>query len=231
MDRERTTNMKINSCSLLALAVFLKLSTCPGADLGLPANPHNDPDLPQPFDIAAAEEILANSPFTRPLNLAHSLQLTGIAYVGGHPVATFFNKETKGSFVLSEEPNALGWRLAETNPRGAIQRTQVKILVMGELVTVAFGDEQINPGPSRRGMAMARSERTHPSGGNSPADSGRTSDKLREKIMESLAKKHPEYSQQQLEAIAQKFASKIPATDQRDPGNGSTRSSKSSKSR
>src|SRR5438067_2190625 len=75
-----------------------------------------DADLPQPFDGAAAQEILSNSPFTRPLNLAHSLRLTGIAYVEGHPVGTFLNKETKESFILSEEPNAQGWRLAETNP-------------------------------------------------------------------------------------------------------------------
>jgi hypothetical protein len=96
--------MKTSPCLLPALIAFFRLSLCLGADRVTPPQSPGDPDLPQPIDSAAAQEILANSPFTRSLDLSHTLQLTGIAYVEGHPMATFFNRETKRSFVLSDEP-------------------------------------------------------------------------------------------------------------------------------
>lgn len=201
----------------------------------LAEEPKVDADLPQPFDGAVAQEMLANSPFTRPLNLSHSLRLTGIAYVEGHPVGTFLNKETKESFILSEAPNAMGWRLAETTPGTALERTHVKIFVLGELVTVGYGDEQIDPGPTKRGSVMARSEKSGRSGGYGPPGGGKDpkvmSEKGREKIMEVLAKKHPDYSQEQLAALAQKIGSKSQGAEPRDPGQMGTKSSRSSRSR
>ena len=72
--------------------------------------PGPDPDVPQPLNTVAAQELLANSPFTRTLNLSDSLVLTGIAYVDGRAVATLVNRSTRETFLVSDEPNAQGWR-------------------------------------------------------------------------------------------------------------------------
>ena len=77
--------------------------------------PVADPELPQPLDSTVAQPLLDSSPFTRALNLSDSLTLTGIAYIQGKPVATIFDKNKKTSHVVSEEPNAQGWKLAEAN--------------------------------------------------------------------------------------------------------------------
>jgi hypothetical protein len=110
-----------------------------------------DPDLPQPVapdDLAA---IITSSPFTRSLNLSDSLVLTGIAYIDGKPVATLLNKETKENFVVSQEPNAQGWRLAETNATVQLNRAQAKIMIGSEVVTVRYSDEQLNSDNMKKG--------------------------------------------------------------------------------
>ncbi len=223
--------MKTHPCRLLVLAVLL--STRLGADEVAPGNSPDDADLPQPVNGAAAQEILANSPFTRSLDLSHTLQLTGIAYVEGHPMATFFNRETKRSFVLSDEPDESGWRLLETHPSPEFARTMVKIQAMNEQVTVGFGDEQIDPGPSRKGTTVARAEKTHSSGKHSLAEAGKTSAKSPEMLMESYARKHPDATQEQLDAMVQKSMAKAQNAEQRalDKGAKSSKPAKGNKSR
>ena len=105
-----------------------------------------DPDLPQPVDSALAQPLLDNSPFTRELNLSDSLTLTGIAYILGKPVATVFDKAKKTSYVVSEEPNAQGWKLAEASAAVAINRSIAKIMVGNEVVTVRYSSDQLSPG-------------------------------------------------------------------------------------
>jgi hypothetical protein len=224
----RSYEMKMSLCPLLAFAAVLKFSTCLGADLAAPPQSPSDPDLPQPVNGAAVQEILANSPFTRSLDLSHTLQLTGIAYVEGHPVATFFNRETKGSFVLSDEPDQAGWRLLEALPSTELTRTVVKIQAMNELVTISFGDEQIDPGASKKGAIMARAEKTHSSGKHSLAEGGKTSGKSAEELMEVYARKHPDASQEQLDAMVQKALAKAQNAEQRDL-NGGTKAPKPGK--
>lgn len=225
--------MKTHPCLPLALAVFLKLSICSGADMVASGNPPNDPDLPQPVDDTTAQEILANSPFTRSLDLAHTLQLTGIAYVEGHPMATFFNRQTKGSFVLSDEPDESGWRLVEAHPSTEFARTMVKIQAMNEMVTVGFEDAQIDPAASKKGTLMARAEKTHSSGKHSLPEGSKSSDKSPEKLMDLYARKHPDATQEQLDAMVQKSMAKAQRAEQRDAdkGAGSPKSGKASKSR
>jgi hypothetical protein len=205
--------MKTHPCRLLALAAFL--STSLGADGVAPGNYPNDADLPQPVNEAAAQEILANSPFTRSLDLSHTLQLTGIAFVEGHPMATFFNRETKRSFVLSDEPDESGWRLLETHPSTEFARTMVKIQAMNEQVTVAFSEEQIDPGPSRKGTTVDRVEKTHSSGKHHLVEGGKPSAKSPEMLMEVYARKHPDATQEQLDAMVQKSLAKAQNADQR----------------
>ena len=97
-----------------------------------------DPDLPQPFDPAVVAPVVRSSPFTRMVNMSDDLVLTGIAYIDGKPVATIFNKETKQSYVVSEEPNFQGWTLNEALPTPDITRSQAKITIGGEVVSVRY---------------------------------------------------------------------------------------------
>ncbi|MEY4482632.1 MAG: hypothetical protein RL693_84, partial [Verrucomicrobiota bacterium] len=114
-----------------------------------------DPDLPQPLDLSVTQSLLEKPPFTRPLNLSESLQLTGVAYVEGKPVATLVDRDTNKKHLVSGEPNALGWRLAEANVSSEMRLTNVKIMVGSELVTIHYSDAQLSPstrggtGPSR----------------------------------------------------------------------------------
>lgn len=110
-----------------------------------------DPELPQPFDAAVTEPLLSSSPFTRSLNLSDSLVLTGIAYIQGKPVATVLNKATKESYVVSEEPNVQGWKLAETSATVALNKTQAKIMVGTEIVTIRYSEEQLTPETMKKG--------------------------------------------------------------------------------
>lgn len=127
------------SFSLLAVAALLPLQAG-AADGKMP-----DPDLPQPLDVQNAQTILESSPFTRTLDLSDTLMLTGIAYVQGKPVATISNKITKQSYLVSEEPNAQGWRLTEAQPSSEPKRTQVKLMVGPEEVTIHYADAQLAP--------------------------------------------------------------------------------------
>jgi hypothetical protein len=101
-----------------------------------------DPDLPQPLDLKATQSLLQSSPFTRALNLSDQLALTGIAYVQGKPVATLVDKTTKKSYLVSETPNAEGWRLAEANASNEIKRSEIKIIIGTETVTIRYSDTQ-----------------------------------------------------------------------------------------
>lgn len=105
----------------------------------------SDPDLPQPLDLSVTQPLLEKSPFTRPLDLSQSLQLTGVAYVEGKPVATLVDRETKKSHLVSEEPNDLGWRLAEANVSLEMKLTNIKIMVGNELVTIHYSETQLSP--------------------------------------------------------------------------------------
>jgi len=223
--------MKIKPCLFLAFAALLRLTPCFGADMAEPPQAPGDPDLPQPIDSAAAQEILTNSPFTRSLDLSHTLQLTGIAYVEGHPMATFFNRQTKQSFVLSDEPDQAGWRLLEALPSTEFAQSTVKIQVMNELVTVGFEDRQIDPAASKKGTIVARAEKSRPSEKHSLAEGGKSSGKSAEKLMEVYARKHPEASQEQLDAMVQKSMAKAQNAEQRslDKGAKTPKTGKGSK--
>jgi hypothetical protein len=113
-----------------------------------------DPDLPQPFDANVALPLLGSSPFTRALNLSDSLQLTGIAYVEGKPVATLVDKATNKRYLVSDQPNEMGWRLKDANPSSELKFTQVKLIVGAEEVTIHYNSAELVPpkkgyGPSK----------------------------------------------------------------------------------
>jgi len=104
-----------------------------------------DPDVPEPFDASVAGALLEHSPFTRALNLSESLLLTGVAYVDGKPVATVKDLKTNQSYLVSDEPNALGWRLAEASPSMRLDQAEVKIMIGTEIVPVRYSETQMVP--------------------------------------------------------------------------------------
>jgi hypothetical protein len=104
--------------------------------LVLAADP--DPDLPQPFDPASVASVTSSSPFTRMVNMSDNLVLTGIAYIDGKPVATIFNKQTKESHIVSNEPNFQGWVLNEALPAPDITRSRAVVTIGGEQVKLNY---------------------------------------------------------------------------------------------
>lgn len=120
----------------LVVALFvsvLSLAWMPGGS-HLSAAEVADPDLPQSFDPSALAPLVQQSPFNRVVSFEETYLLTGIAHVEGKPLATLMNKETKQRFVVSEEPNSQGWRLAEASTTNDVHEAAVKLY---------FGDEEV----------------------------------------------------------------------------------------
>ena len=115
-----------------------------------------DPDLPQPMDAGVGDALLGASPFTRTLDFSDALTLTGVAYIEGKPVATIKENATKRSYVVSEEVNEKGWKLAETDASSQIRQTQVKLQVGDEVFTVRYGGQQIEPTAGKKGSASSK---------------------------------------------------------------------------
>jgi len=105
------------------------------------APPVKDPDLPQPFDANVLTPLITNNPFNRAVNLSESLVLTGMAAVNGKPMVTLMDKALKRTYVVTDEPNEDGWKLAEAPPQVALKRAQVKISIGSEVVTIRHDSE------------------------------------------------------------------------------------------
>lgn len=192
-----------------------------------------DPDLPQPVDFSFADGLVTQSPFTRAVNLQESLQLTGIAYVDGHPVATVLNTETNQRFVVSEEPNILGWRLMTANAGVDLHETRIEMKVGDEIIAMHYQGQQISPvgGVNESKSRLASS-------GKKDSDRIRTSSFLgeqgkemysslspeaRDKFKEMIrarVEKHPELTPEQNSDYARKEFAKIKAADQPSAGGG-----------
>ena len=135
--------LTIRRTAWLALCAGWALPACPlhAADQAAP-----DPDLPQPLDVTAMRTTLLQSPFTRVVDYAGTLQLTGVASVNGKTLATLQDKLTKQRYVISDEPNAKGWRLAEVSDPSDIKHTQIKLIVGEEVVTLQYTTPVVVPG-------------------------------------------------------------------------------------
>ena len=96
-------------------------------------------DLPS-LDTRVFEVLYQNSPFTRSVDPANSLLLTGVATIQGEVVATLFDTATGKSQVISKEANQQGWALVGLEGDGSESRTwraQVR-LAGGEVVEVRY---------------------------------------------------------------------------------------------
>ncbi|RBP44388.1 hypothetical protein DES53_104208 [Roseimicrobium gellanilyticum] len=152
---------------LIAVTVLAAATTTAVAQA--PASPMPvDNDLPQPISEQDTAELLMHSPFTRNLNLEDSLQLTGVAYVEGKPVATVYNRDTRQSFVVSDQPNASGWTLKDVAPSTDLKTAHVTMMIGPEEIRLAYGNEQITPGAAKKGVPTANMARTDLPSGQMP---------------------------------------------------------------
>jgi hypothetical protein len=125
--------MKPKLAALLLLTVVGNAQTVP------------DPDLPAAFDPQSVSGLIANSPFIRSVNLSDSLILTGLAYIETKPVVTLLDTATNRHHVVSEEPNALGWKLTEASSNNDLNRAQAKVSIGGEIITIRYNADALTP--------------------------------------------------------------------------------------
>ncbi|MFK5923341.1 MAG: hypothetical protein QM496_14280 [Verrucomicrobiota bacterium] len=157
-------------------------------------------DLPPSVEKKNFSELMKNSPFTRSLDLSDSLILTGVAKVDGKTVATLINKETKETYVISEHPNAQGWKMVGINEGEDLEKVTAKIALSGgEVVTVRFDESRLKPGEAKPAAGPGgekkegkdeRRRRKH--GGPPPevmAKLKKLSDEQRGKLREYMTKK------------------------------------------
>lgn len=164
---------------------LLRLSVLLPAVASLAAEP--DPDLPQPFDPNSLAPVVTSSPFTRMVNMSDNLVLTGIAYIDGKPVATIFNMETKQSHIVGTEPNFQGWTLQEAHPAPDITRSQARISIGGEVVSVRYA--ALTAKDMKGEKKSDRPEGGGPPGGERYRGSGRGPSDEDRKRYESLSEK------------------------------------------
>jgi hypothetical protein len=126
------------------------------------------------------------------VNMSDNLVLTGIAYINGKPVATIFNKETKESFIVSNEPNFQGWVLNEALPAPDITRSRAVVTIGGEQVKVSYAAITAADMKGGKKEKSDKGSGDRPPGGDSFRREGRgPSDEDRKKY-ESLSDKSKE---------------------------------------
>lgn len=118
-----------------------------------------DPDLPQSFDASTLSALAEQSPFNRIVSLEDTFLLTGVAYFEGKPFATVMNKDTKQRFVVGQEPNALGWHLAEASPSSDPRDTEVRLVLGSEEVALHYTD--VLKTPSKKSSSSSSSGSRH----------------------------------------------------------------------
>lgn len=181
-------------------------------------------DLPEPVLPNNFSELMKNSPFTRSLDLSDALILTGVAKVEGQPVATLMNKETKETYVISENPNAQGWKMVGISDGIDLEQVTAKIALSGgEVVTVRFDEAQLKPGEAKPAAGPGGGQRggdkdgrrRHHGGGPPPEMMEKLrslSDEQRSKLREYMSKKmqgKPDMTREERGVLLEKAVKKL----------------------
>lgn len=169
---------------------------------------------PNPVTPDDVKAIVENSPFTRPLNLSDSLILTGIASISDQKVVTLLDKNTKETYVVTDEPNAQGWKMMGVQGEsGDLEKVTAKISVPGgEVVAVRFDEKQLKPGEGKPAAGQTPGPGEHgpgdrgPDGRHGPPPEVREkfaklSEEQRHKLFERFreyGQKHPELSRDEM---------------------------------
>jgi len=145
--------MNRSLAGIAIIAMIAMIAVCL-AGRAAPAQGTDPADSFLPKEVAADdfESLREQSPFTRTLSLSDSLILTGIALVDGERVATLLNRETKKTYVVSSEANSQGWKMVDLKVNDDLEKVAAKVSVDGgEVVTVRYGEWQLEPGEARPG--------------------------------------------------------------------------------
>lgn len=163
----------------------------------------NVSEFETPLGIAVYEPLLGNSPFTRPINLSSTLTLTGVAVIDGETIATLIDRETSTSYVLSEEPNAEGWRVIEYLGGNGIEQAKLQISVGGEVVSVRYDPDATVASLSSDKDSSRKDSRSRGGGGGPFGSDPKTAEKY-SKLSDSGRQQLREYITKNRESIFNK---------------------------
>jgi hypothetical protein len=113
---------------------------------------------PPVVDESVFEVLFTSSPFTRTVDPANSLILTGVASLEGEVVATLLDTGTMRSQVVSRTANAQGWQLIDVAGRAGESATwTAKVQVAGgEVIAVRYQKPPPKKGSTVPGAAGSR---------------------------------------------------------------------------
>ncbi|MEM7697513.1 MAG: hypothetical protein AAF236_03815 [Verrucomicrobiota bacterium] len=110
--------------------------------------------IPRSPEAQNFEALNRLSPFSRSINLSDSLVLTGVAMADKNMVATLVDRQTKETFVVSDETNSQGWRMVELSANVDLELVAARIAIEGgEVFTVRYEDLGLKDGEARPGGA------------------------------------------------------------------------------
>lgn len=106
-----------------------------------------DAESAVPAAVTAADfsHLLETPPFRRSLSLSESMVLSGVAVLPDGPMVTLWNRSTRESFVVGNEPNAQGWKLVELTRSTDLRSVTAIISTGGQELTVRFDPERLTP--------------------------------------------------------------------------------------
>lgn len=115
------------------------------ADDALPGL-RGDSELPQPVSKEHFSAIHSQSPFLRTLNIAETYALRGVAEIGGDPVATLYNRQTKKVLLVTKDkPNEAGIQMVEVVSAQDLEGVAVKVSFAGEVVELKYDSAVVSP--------------------------------------------------------------------------------------
>lgn len=134
----------------------LLLRICLAGFLALPALVPASTDTPRTDGAAGSEapesadnpyrELLENSPFLRPLNLAHTLVVTGIADVEGETLATIFDRDDDSTTLVTDaNGNERGMQILGIRRDRRSKQVALKISVKGAEIEIPFDVDALLP--------------------------------------------------------------------------------------
>ena len=110
-----------------------------------------DPDLPMPVDPGQFDQLLSDSPFTRRLNSAGSIVITGFYSVDGRVTACVKDNEKGKTYFVSEEANTVGWKLVAVDFADNPAHSAAMIAVEGgEVMEIGFDELALKPGSAQK---------------------------------------------------------------------------------
>ncbi len=113
-----------------------------------------DSELPQSVSKEHFSAIHSQSPFLRTLNIAETYALRGVAEIGGDPVATLYNRQTKKTLLVTKDkPNEAGIQMVEVVPAQNLEGVGVKVSFAGEVVELKYDSAVVNPQPKSKGKS------------------------------------------------------------------------------